>query len=85
MNIAVIDNGIGIHTRDLSRIFKPFEQGENNLNRTHEGTGLGLSLCKSLVELHGGTIRLDSHEGKGTSVMFSLPLEFDPPAKQIGV
>lgn len=79
LNIAVIDNGVGIQECDLSRVFKPFEQGENNLNRTHEGTGLGLSLCKSLVELHGGTISLDSHEGEGTMVAFSLPLEYAPP------
>lgn len=78
LKIAVIDNGVGIHDRDLARVFKPFEQGENNLNRTHEGTGLGLSLCKSLVELHGGTIHLDSHEGEGTMVAFSLPLDYTP-------
>ncbi len=80
LKISVIDNGIGIHDRDLSRVFQPFEQGENNLNRTHEGTGLGLSLCKSLVELHDGTIHLESHEGEGTTVAFSLPLHGGPAA-----
>lgn len=76
--IVVTDNGVGIQASDLSRVFQPFEQGENNLARTHEGTGLGLSLCKSLVELHNGAIRLDSNEGKGTTVTFQLPLFGDP-------
>lgn len=82
LTISVADNGVGIQNRDLARVFKPFEQGENNLNRTHEGTGLGLSLCKSLIELHGGTIHLESHEGEGTVVTFVLPLLFDPQADQ---
>jgi two-component system cell cycle sensor histidine kinase PleC len=76
LTISVTDNGVGIQRRDLSRVFRPFEQGENNLNRSHEGTGLGLSLCKSLVELHGGSIALESHEGQGTKVTFELPLNF---------
>ncbi len=76
--IEVADNGVGIQACDLSRVFQPFEQGENNLSRTHEGTGLGLSLCKSLVELHNGTIGIDSSEGHGTTVTFQLPLCGDP-------
>ena len=76
--VVITDNGVGIQADDLTRVFQPFEQGENNLARAHDGTGLGLSLCKSLVELHHGTIRLDSHEGKGTTVKFQLPLSGAP-------
>ena len=76
--IVVTDNGVGIQASDLSRVFQPFEQGENNLARAREGTGLGLALCKSLVELHDGVIRLDSSEGKGTIVSFQLPLSGGP-------
>jgi len=72
--IVVTDNGVGIQASDLARVFQPFEQGENTLSRAHAGTGLGLSLCKSLVELHNGTIRLDSREGKGTTAQFQLPI-----------
>jgi two-component system cell cycle sensor histidine kinase PleC len=72
--VVITDNGVGIQASDLARVFQPFEQGENNLARSHDGTGLGLSLCKSLIELHDGTIQLDSHEGKGTTVTFQVPI-----------
>ena len=55
------------------RVFRPFEQGENNFDRTHEGTGLGLALCKSLVELHHGYIELESEVGHGTTITFYIP------------
>src|SRR3546814_10240779 len=66
--IAVSDTGIGIPAADLPRIVKPFEQVDNQLTRKHAGTGLGLALCKSLVEMHGGTLRIESVEGQGTTV-----------------
>ena len=71
--ISVADDGVGISSQDQARVFRPFEQGENNLDRTHEGTGLGLALCKSLVELHKGHIELESEEGQGTTISFYLP------------
>ncbi len=73
--VSVSDDGVGISPQDQARVFRPFEQGENNLDRTHEGTGLGLALCKSLVELHDGHIELDSEEGRGTTVTFYIPQE----------
>ncbi len=73
LKVSVSDDGVGIAQEDQSRVFRPFEQGENNLDRTHEGTGLGLALCKSLVELHGGRIELISEEGRGTIVTFYIP------------
>jgi PAS domain-containing protein len=71
--VSVSDDGVGISPQDQERVFRPFEQGENNLDRTHEGTGLGLALCKSLVELHGGHITLDSQEDLGTTITFYIP------------
>ena len=73
LTVSVSDDGVGISSQDQARVFRPFEQAENNLDRTHEGTGLGLALCKSLVELHGGHIELESEEGLGTTITFHIP------------
>jgi two-component system cell cycle sensor histidine kinase PleC len=75
LKVSVTDDGVGISPQDQARVFRPFEQVENNLDRTHEGTGLGLALCKSLVELHEGQIELVSQEGNGTTVTFYIPQE----------
>ncbi len=78
---TVSDTGIGIAEEDLPRLFHPFEQLESGLRRTHEGSGLGLVLAKRLVELHGGTLRLVSRKGHGTSISVVLPVgERDTPA-----
>ena len=71
--ISVADTGIGIAQEDLDRLAQPFEQVENNETRQTEGTGLGLALSKSLVELHGGNFKMESALGKGTTVFFTLP------------
>ncbi|TGY89961.1 PAS domain-containing sensor histidine kinase [Marinicauda algicola] len=71
--LQVADTGIGIPEEDLPRLGRPFEQIEAHHSRKHEGSGLGLALSKSLVELHGGTLRIDSVLGKGTTVSFTLP------------
>jgi signal transduction histidine kinase len=75
IEISVEDTGIGIQGEDLRRIFDPFEQVESSASRRYEGTGLGLSLTKRLVELHGGTIWAES-EGlrKGSKFTFSIPV-----------
>lgn len=73
LRISVSDDGVGISPQDQARVFRPLEQGENNLDRTHEGTGLGLALSKSLVELHRGHIELESEEGRGTTITFYIP------------
>jgi PAS domain S-box-containing protein len=71
--LAVSDTGIGIAAKDLERVFQPFVQ----LDRTHqqEGTGLGLALCRKLVEVHGARIALASRPGHGTTVEVHLPPE----------
>ncbi|XBQ16257.1 MAG: PAS domain-containing sensor histidine kinase [Oceanicaulis sp.] len=73
--LQVADSGIGIAEADLPRLGRPFEQIESQHSKKHAGSGLGLALSKSLVEMHGGTLRIDSVEGKGTTVSFSLPRE----------
>ncbi len=73
--IAVIDTGIGIAAEDLDRVLSPFGQVESAFHRNYEGTGLGLPLTKSLVELHRGRLILDSAPGLGTRVTVHLPIE----------
>ena len=71
--ISVTDTGIGIRREDLSRLFHAFAQLENPYTKNYEGTGLGLALSKRLVELHGGRIRVESEEGKGSNFIFTIP------------
>ncbi|KAA5827998.1 PAS domain S-box protein [Algibacter amylolyticus] len=70
----VIDQGIGISEKDISKLFMPFAQLKDGLNRNHEGTGLGLSICKNLIEKLGGSINVQSEIGKGSNFSFKLPL-----------
>jgi signal transduction histidine kinase len=72
--IAVRDSGIGIAPDDLPRVLQPFVQVDSALNRTHNGTGLGLPLAAAMVELHGGKLVIDSAPGRGTTVKAYLPL-----------
>ena len=75
IQVSVQDNGIGIRPEDLERIFNPFEQLRNPSNNNILGTVLGLSLSKSLVEMHGGTIWAESEgEDKGSKFSFILPV-----------
>ena len=71
--VHVIDTGIGISEEDITRLAQPFEQIDSQHSRKHEGTGLGLALSKSLVELHGGNFSIASTLGEGTTVTFTLP------------
>ncbi|MGL4322452.1 MAG: sensor histidine kinase, partial [Beijerinckiaceae bacterium] len=67
------DNGIGIPRNALAQIGKPFEVAENHFNKTYKGSGLGLAIAKSLVEMHGGSMRIRSLLGSGTIVRVSIP------------
>ena len=71
--IEVKDNGIGIAPEKIKKLFTPFTQVENIFTRAHAGSGLGLSLVKHLIELHGGHVEMQSEEGKGTSVTVFFP------------
>jgi two-component system cell cycle sensor histidine kinase PleC len=73
--LAIADTGIGIARDALTRLGRPFEQVESQLTKSHQGSGLGLAISKSLVELHGGRMRIRSTPGKGTVVIVRLPLE----------
>jgi signal transduction histidine kinase len=72
MLLSVTDTGIGIAPEDQERVFQRFERGDPNARES--GTGLGLALVKSLVELHGGTVDLESAQGQGTKATCHLPL-----------
>jgi signal transduction histidine kinase len=74
LRLVVRDTGIGIPRKVLARIGTAFEQAENDPKRAREGTGLGLALVRSLVELHGGIMRIESRESVGTTVTVELPL-----------
>ena len=71
--LRVADSGIGIAPKDLPKVLAPFEQVDNHLTRTQSGTGLGLPLVKSLIELHGGEFDIASEPGIGTTVTLTFP------------
>ena len=73
LEVNVTDTGIGIAEEDIPRVFMAFQQAESHLARKHIGTGLGLPMVKSLIELHGGHVSLDSRVGHGTTVTIDLP------------
>jgi two-component system, cell cycle sensor histidine kinase PleC len=73
LELVVSDTGIGIATKDLDRVLRPFEQVESALARNHGGTGLGLPYAKQVVEIHGGTLTLSSQVNQGTTVRVELP------------
>jgi PAS domain S-box-containing protein len=75
VDFIVSDTGRGIAEKDMDSLFKPFVQLDGGLNRTHGGTGLGLSLVYRLTELHGGSISVSSELGKGSRFTVSLPWE----------
>jgi signal transduction histidine kinase/CheY-like chemotaxis protein len=74
VRVAVADTGIGISPRDLPHVFEEFRQFESARQRRAGGTGLGLAICKKFVELHGGSIWVESTPGQGTTFFFTLPL-----------
>jgi signal transduction histidine kinase len=75
IDITVADTGIGIAAEKIPVVFTPFAQVDGSLKRRYEGTGLGLSLTKGLIELHGGTITMKSIPGTGTTVTLWFPRE----------
>lgn len=81
--IRVADTGPGIAEEDQQRIFEPFQQADVSTRRRHGGSGLGLTISKQFVEMHGGRMWLESQLGVGTTIYFSLPL--DPPTPPLPV
>ncbi len=76
--VSISDTGPGIPRESLERIFEPFYQVEDHLTRHHEGLGLGLAVAKAMVESHGGRIWAESVLGRGTRVIFTLPIRNVP-------
>ena len=89
LQIAVSDTGIGIKPEDMDKLFEAFRQLDASYARHYEGTGLGLTLTKRLIELHGGKIWAISEYGKGSTFTFTLPVKpiFSPPciATEVGI
>ncbi|MEG9884497.1 MAG: ATP-binding protein [Hyphomicrobiales bacterium] len=89
MTVVIRDTGIGIPEKHLARLGRPFEQVENQLTKTKPGSGLGLAISRSLIELHGGTLKIASRENEGTTVTVILPRlsareQTGPPAARAG-
>ncbi len=82
ITFAVKDTGIGMPQDKMDRLFKPFTQLEYVISRKRDGAGLGLAICKELVELMGGKIWAESEEGKGSIFRFTIPVE-TVPGKQL--
>ncbi|MBK8978915.1 MAG: HAMP domain-containing histidine kinase [Planctomycetes bacterium] len=74
VEVAVVDQGCGIPSDSLERVFDRLHQVHGDPLRTQGGLGLGLALCRQIVELHGGHIRIESRIGEGTTVRFTLPV-----------
>ncbi len=72
--LKVADSGCGIRPSDMGKLFEKFERGNSLVRREERGSGLGLTITKYLVDLHGGMIQVDSNPGKGTQFLISLPL-----------
>jgi len=73
--VFVVDTGIGIPATEIDRVFERFYQVESHLTRTHGGMGLGLSIAKAMVEMHGGQIWCESKEGMGSLFCFMVPID----------
>ena len=71
--IRIADSGIGIAEEELEHVLQPFGQVAESYRRAHEGTGLGLPICTSLMALHGGTLEIESDPGQGTTVVVTFP------------
>ena len=74
-NFHVSDTGPGIAPEDQEKLFQPFQQVDSSIRRKYGGSGLGLSICKSFVEMHDGRIWMESAIGVGTVISFSLPID----------
>ena len=81
VRVEVMDTGEGIAPADLPRVFERFYRGEKSRSREHGGAGLGLAICKGIVEAHGGRIWAEAVNPQGTRVSFTLPIAAPALAK----
>ena len=77
--VSVADTGPGIAPEDRARLFEPFQQLDASIRRKHGGSGLGLSISRHFVDMHGGKMWLESEVGRGTTFYFSLPVDAHMP------
>jgi len=83
LQFSVHDEGVGIRPEDVASLFRPFSQATAGKESNRQGMGLGLAITKKLVELHGGTIWIDSEWGKGTTVSLKIPLIVDAASERL--
>jgi two-component system, OmpR family, sensor histidine kinase KdpD len=74
IQIDIIDQGVGIPLEEQSAVFEAFRQAENRVQKSRRGAGLGLAICKGLIEAHGGRIWIDNTRPVGTTISFTLPI-----------
>jgi signal transduction histidine kinase len=75
--VAVSDTGVGIAEADQQKVFEEFQQADSSSTRKKGGTGLGLTIAKKIIELHGGRIWVESSLGKGSTFSFTLPVRVE--------
>lgn len=80
--VKIKDTGIGIKKEDQEKLFRPFVQVDSTYTRKFEGSGLGLSICKGIINSHGGKIWIESESGKGSTFQFTIPLKYEKNEKR---
>ncbi len=85
VEVCVEDHGVGIPARQMERVFSKFFRGDNVVRMETEGSGLGLFIVKNIIKNHGGDIRVESEENKGTKMIFTLPTSKDAIPKKEAV
>ena len=82
-SVAVHDTGPGIAAADQTKLFEEFQQADNSITKSKGGTGLGLAISKRIIELHGGSISLESSIGRGSTFTFTLPIKVERQASPL--